>query len=90
MLFETNYTITLHCEGNSNKNLLKKWIEELKPNLPTNGKIEKRGYSLKISSDTPLAKMSESELETFLTKLYNETFEYPIRLLVRDFEKYNR
>ena len=34
--------------------------------------------------------MSESELETFLTKLYNETFEYPIRLLVRDFEKYNR
>ena len=88
MLFETKYTITLHCEGNSNKKLLKEWIEELKPNLPTNGNIEKRGYSLKISSDTPLAKMSESELEVFLTKLYNETFEYPIHMLVRDFKEY--
>jgi hypothetical protein len=32
--------------------------------------------------------MSKSELEVFLTKLYNETFEYPISLLVRDFKEY--
>lgn len=89
MLFETNYTIVLHCEGNSHKELLNKWKGELEPKRPANGKIEKRGYSLKIESSKPLAKMSESELEAFLTKLYNETFEYPIRLLVRDFEKYN-
>lgn len=88
MLFETNYTITLHCEGNSHKELLNKWIGELEPKRPANGKIVRRGCSLKIESSKPLAKMSESELEVFLTKLYNETFEYPISLLVRDLEKY--
>lgn len=89
MLFENNYTITLHCEGNSHKELLNKWKGELEPKRPANGKIEKRGYSLKIEGSKPLAKMSESELEAFLTKLYNETFEYPISLLVRDLERYN-
>ena len=88
MLFENNYTITLHCEGNSHKDLLNKWKGELEPKRPANGKIEKRGYSLKISSDTPLAKMSESELEAFLTELYTKTFECPISLLVRDFKEY--
>lgn len=89
MLFKNNYTITLHCEGNSHKELLNKWKGELEPKRPANGKIEKRGYSLKISSDTPLAKMPESELKVFLTKLYNETFKHPISLLVRDLERYN-
>lgn len=89
MLFETNYTIVLHCEGNSHKDLLNKWKGELEPKRPANGKIEKRGYSLKIESSKPLAKMSESELEAFLTKLYNETFKHPISLLVRDLERYN-
>lgn len=88
MLFKNNYTITLHCEGNSHKELLNKWKGELEPKRPANGKIEKRGYSLKISSDTPLAKMSESELEAFLTELYTKTFECPISLLVRDFKEY--
>ena len=89
MLFENNYTITLHCEGNSHKELLNKWIGELEPKRPANGKIVRRGCSLKIESSKPLAKMSESELEAFLTKLYNETFKHPISLLVRDLERYN-
>lgn len=89
MLFKNNYTITLHCEGNSHQELLNKWKGELEPKRPANGKIEKRGYSLKIESSKPLAKMSESELEAFLTKLYNETFKHPISLLVRDLERYN-
>ena len=89
MLFETNYTITLHCEGNSHKELLNKWIGELEPKRPANGKIVRRGCSLKIESSKPLAKMSESELEAFLTKLYNETFKHPTSLLVRDLERYN-
>lgn len=89
MLFENNYTIALHCEGNSHKELLNKWKGELEPKRPANGKIEKRGYSLKIESSKPLAKMSESELEAFLTKLYNETFKHPISLLVHDLERYN-
>lgn len=89
MLFKNNYTITMHCEGNSHKDLLNKWKGELEPKRPANGKIEKRGYSLKIESSKPLAKMSESELEAFLTKLYNETFKHPISLLVRDLERYN-
>jgi hypothetical protein len=88
MLFKNNYTITLHCEGNSHQELLNKWKGELEPKRPANGKIEKRGYSLKIESSKPLAKMSESELEAFLTKLYNETFKHPISLLVRDFKEY--
>ena len=91
MLFETNYTITLHCEGNHNQQLQQEWKEELKSNLPTDSSIKIKGRccSLNVPSDKPLAKMTESELEAFLTKLYNEAFEYPIRLLVRDFEKYN-
>lgn len=89
MLFETNYTIVLHCEGNSHKDLLNKWKGELEPKRPAKGNIERRGYSLKIESSKPLAKMSESELEAFLTKLYNETFKHPISLLVRDLERYN-
>ena len=89
MLFENNYTITLHCEGNSHKELLNKWIGELEPKRPANGKIVRRGCSLKIESSKPLAKMSEAELEAFLTKLYNETFKHPISLLVRDLERYN-
>ena len=89
MLFENNYTITLHCEGNSHKELLNKWIGELEPKRPANGKIVRRGCSLKIESSKPLTKMSESELEAFLTKLYNETFKHPISLLVRDLERYN-
>lgn len=91
MLFETNYTITLHCEGNHNQQLQQDWKEELKSKLPTDSSIKIKGRccSLNVPSDKPLAKMSESELEAFLTKLYNEAFEYPIRLLVRDFEKYN-
>ena len=89
MLFENNYTIALHCEGNSHKELLNKWIGELEPKRPANGKIVRRGCSLKIESSKPLAKMSESELEAFLTKLYNETFKHPISLLVRDLERYN-
>lgn len=89
MLFEDNYTIALHCEGNSHKELLNKWIGELEPKRPANGKIVRRGCSLKIESSKPLAKMSESELEAFLTKLYNETFKHPISLLVRDLERYN-
>ena len=88
MLFKNNYTITLHCEGNSHKDLLNKWKGELEPKRPANGKIEKRGYSLKIESSKPLAKMSESELEAFLTELYTKTFECPISLLVRDFKEY--
>jgi hypothetical protein len=89
MLFENNYTITLHCEGNRNQQLQQNWKEKLKSNLPAKGKIERRGCSLKIESSKPLAKMSESELEAFLTKLYNETFKHPISLLVRDLERYN-
>ena len=89
MLFENNYTIALHCEGNSHKELLNKWIGELEPKRPANGKIVRRGCSLKIESSKPLAKMSEAELEAFLTKLYNETFKHPISLLVRDLERYN-
>lgn len=88
MLFENNYTITLHCEGNRNQQLQQNWKEELKSNLPAKGKIERRGCSLEVLCDKPLAKMSESELEIHLTELYNKTFEYPIGLLVRDFEKY--
>lgn len=89
MLFEKKYTITLHCEGNRNQQLQQNWKDELKSNLPTNGKIERRGCSLEVPSNKSLARMSESELEVFLTKLYNETFKYPIWLLVRDFEEYN-
>lgn len=88
MLFENNYTITLHCEGNRNQQLQQNWKEELKSNLPAKGKIERRGCSLKIESSKPLAKMSESELEAFLTELYTKTFECPISLLVRDFKEY--
>ena len=33
--------------------------------------------------------MPESELEAFLTKLYTETFEYPISLLINDFKRYS-
>lgn len=91
MLFETNYTITLHCEGTRNQQLQQDWKEKLKSNLPTdsNIKIKGRGCSLKVESEKSLAMMSESELEAFLTKLYNETFKHPISLLVRDLERYN-
>lgn len=92
MLFDTKYTITLHCEGTRNHQLQQDWQKELNSKLHTDSNIvvKGRGCSLEVGSEKSLAKMSESELETFLTKLYNETFEYPIRLLVRDFEKYNR
>lgn len=92
MLFETKYTITLHCEGTRNQQLQQRWKDELNSKLPTNGNIEikGRGCSLKVESEKSLARMSEEELEAFLTKLYNETFEFPISLLVDDFEEYNR
>lgn len=90
MLFENNYTITLHCEGDRNKELLQEWKEKLTTKkLPANGKIVKRGCSLKVESNKSLAKMPESELEAFLTKLYTETFEYPISLLINDFKRYS-
>ena len=92
MLFENNYTIALHCEGNRNKELLQEWKEKLTTKkLPANGKIVKRGCSLKVESDISLAKMPESELKEFLTKLYTKTFEYPISLLINDndFKRYS-
>lgn len=91
MLFDTEYTITLHCEGTRNQQLQQDWKEKLKSNLPTDSKIKimGRGCSLKVESEKSLASMSESELEAFLTELYTKTFEYPISLLVRDFKRYN-
>lgn len=90
MLFDTEYTITLHCEGTRNQKLQQDWKEKLKSNLPTDSKIKikGRGCSLKVESKKSLASMSESELDAFLTELYTKTFEYPISLLVHDFNVY--
>ena len=96
MLWENEYKLEFHVEGKDLKALVDQWRQLFKENaimLPKNcaiGKGAKNVLVYEVQTNKPIAKMSGKELESFLKNVYLEELNYCCRVLVEDFEKYNR
>ena len=94
MWTDTEYTLELHVEGNVA--LANEWRSHLQNNailLPKDaalGKVcTKTVLRYKVITDTPIAKMKETELKELLESIYLKKLNYLCRMLVNEFGAYN-